>query len=53
MEFIGNKTLFGLLMHLLTIIENFEDLFDEILDLMRPKTIKMTLADLKTKNDYR
>lgn len=53
MEFIGTGTLFDVLMRMLTVIEHFEDLFDETLYLMRLKTLKMTLADLKTKNDSR
>ena len=53
MKIIIAGTLFDLLMHLLTIIEHFEDLIDETLDLMRPKTLKMTFVDLKTKNDCR
>jgi len=52
-EIIVVETLFVLLMHLLTFIEHFEDLFDETLDLMIPKTLKITFADLKTKNDCR
>ncbi len=53
MEIIFVETLFGLLTHLLTVIEDFEDLIGETLDLMRPKTLKMTFADLKTKNHRR
>jgi len=53
MEIIVAETLFGLLMHLLTIIEHFEDLIDETLDLMRPKTLTMTFVNLKTKIDCR
>ena len=52
-EIIVVETLFDLLMHLLTIIEHWQDLIDETLDLMRPKTLKMTFVDLKTKNDYK
>ena len=52
-EIIVAETLFDLLMHLLTVIERFEDLIDETLDLIRPKTVRMNFADLKTKNDYR
>jgi len=37
MEFIGTGTLFNLLMHLLTVIEPFEDLINETLDLMKLK----------------
>jgi len=37
-------------MCLLTVIEHFEDLIYEILNLMRPTTLKMTFANLKTKN---
>lgn len=44
MEFIVTGTLFDFLMRLLTIIKHFEDLIDETLDLMRPKTLKMTFA---------
>ena len=51
MEIILAETLFDLLMHLMTVIEHFEDLIDETLDLMRPKTLKMTFAYLKTKID--
>jgi len=53
MEIIVAETLFDLLMHLLIIIEHFEDLIDKTLDLMGPKTLKMTFTDLKTKIDYR
>ena len=53
MEIIVTETLFDLLMRLLTIIEHFEDLIDETLDLMTAKTLKMTFANLKTKNDCR
>lgn len=51
MEIFVSETLFDLLMHLLTIIEHFEDLIDETLDLMRPKTLTMTFVNLKTKID--
>lgn len=37
MKFIGTRTLFNLLMRLLTVIEHFEDLFDKTLDLMKLK----------------
>ena len=37
MNFIGTRNLFNLLMHLLTVIGDFEDLFDETLDLMKLK----------------
>ena len=53
MEIIVAETLFDLLMHLLTIIEHFEDLIVETLDVMRPKTLTMTFVNLKTKIDYR
>jgi len=39
------------LMYLLTIIELLQDFNDKILDLMRPKTLKVIFADVKTKND--
>ena len=52
-EIIVVETLFDLLMCMLTIIENFQDIIDKSLDLMRPKTMKMTFADLRTKNDYK
>ena len=53
MEIIVAETLFDLLMRLLIVIEHFEYLIDETLDLMRPKTLKMTFAYLNTKNDCR
>jgi len=49
MEIFVAETLFDLLMHLLTIIEPLQDLIDETLDLMRPKTLKMTFADVNAK----
>ena len=49
MEIIITGTLFDLLMHLLTVIEHFEDLIDETLDLMRPQTLEMTCR-FKDKN---
>jgi len=45
------ETLFDLLMCLLTIIKRLQDLIDKTLNLMRPKTLKMTFADFRTKND--
>jgi len=37
MNFIGNGTLFNLLMHLLGAIGHFEEIFDETLDLVKLK----------------
>ena len=48
-EIIVVETLFDLLMCLLTIIEHFQYLIDETLDLMRPKTLKMTFCRCKEK----
>ena len=45
------ETLFDLLMCLLTIIEILQDLIDKTLDLMRPKTLRMTFADVMAEND--
>ena len=53
MEIIVVETLVDLLMRLLTVLERFEDLIDETLDLMRPKTLTMTFVNLKTKIDCR
>jgi len=52
-EIFVDETLFDLLMCLLTIIEVLQDFIDKILDLMRPKILKMTFAVVKTKNDYK
>ena len=52
MEIIIAETLFDLLMCLLTFIEHLQDFIDETLDLMRPKTLKMTFADVKTKKNH-
>jgi len=53
MEIIVAETLFDLLMHLLIVIEHFEDLIDKTLGLMRTKTLTMTFIYLKTKIDSR
>jgi len=45
------ETLFYLHMCLLTIIELLQDFDDKTLDIMKPKTLKMTFADVRTKND--
>ena len=43
------EILSDLIMCLLTIIEHFQDLIDKTVDLMRPKTLKMTFAVVKEK----
>ena len=50
-EIIVAETLFDLLMCLLTIIELLQDLIDKTLDLMRPKTLKITFTNVMAEND--
>lgn len=51
MEIIISKTLFDLLVRLLTFIERLQNLIDETLDLMIPKTLKWLLQMKWNKND--